>query len=1073
MPTIQQLQKAIDNKQIDTRKLDPIQLQALDEAFKAGDLKGYDGIQDYQRLINLSAKSVASNKEARMKAFETASGIDRGDMVLYGAAGMAMIPYLKNQPALVDAFAKAGMKDEFGLDERAMRASNLYKNRFSVLKDALKKMPLHRRGLAGLPVRLLGSTLGLVEDTYRFFQAASRGLGGRALTTEAEAILFGSAGAAGGSAAYDVANLGSDFVGAVNQDMANLTDNDIRKLPFSQRLLYTSLVEAQNDLLWSGGAFGLLGSVRLAGRGLKGSLGLNDKQVKDLALKYERLGMKPDIAALIPGNNAWQNFFKKFFSTIGVYPIVGGPLQKFNKEFNQKLTQEKFLEIMNNLDLPPNVNNSIMNYAGANEIKNEWKRVWAAIDNEYGDFRKFYEDIGNPAYIPTTRIKETTGTLLQRLKEIYPEQNSIWNSYSSDSAKAMRKISEIDDPMVQYLDFLEDLSRRDQNHIRISDWLGLSKLQTAAYSASKYKNVNSQLIAVRSALEKDINSMHEVANRDTLKKIFEGDYKKLLESEGPAAAEAFIDGRITHAQAAFNRLKEANTFYSLVLRPFEKSSVARKLRAADAKLFADKGIEITGPASIAPDEIFDKVITRVLASDSPDAVRQLKQILGLTKSEYKIYNDAGTKVLRTVKIPESPESRAVYDRYVKQFFWNAWNDSTQFKLKDLGGLSAQQIAARASAQGFRTPRWQELSSVVEQRVRNKAKVNEVFDVTEIDGRVFTQGDGIANLNEGLIRTHNFGDVDIDKFAKRIGIDDPNGRDKLREIFGGGTKGDLAVQRIQDLIDIKRGIDSVPSTDPSKFVQRSLTLRAGSSAGIVAGASAAAFGIGQTLQVILGGRLLGSILANPRLAENVMDMNRYYRALSDDPNIKRITPTQITRARYTFARAVNSIFENEGDDYRVDPDKIDFEEVRQKLLSLQPNVPLKAGFKMSMLPQFTRDRIYPEYKYASTLQPSQIKQGEEFLQGANLMGQSEQQENDILYGNPSQNVQQQAPQVAPQELPQVTQQQAPTTGQQGQPGQYAALFPQDTLGQAIAMQRGFNEGGLVEDAYDEADEVLNA
>jgi len=1071
MPTIQELQTAIDNKQIDTRKLEPIQLQALDEAFKSGELKGYEGIKDYERLIDLGAQSVAGTKEQRLKAFETATGIDRGDAVLTGAAGMAMVPYMKNQSALLEAFQKNGFRDYYGVDNRFGGMADIYGKRFSVLSDRLKKLP-KIPGIAGAPIRILSNVAGWADDTIDLFQKYARRGASPALATEAESILMGAGGAFGGSALYEIGNLGSDFVGATNQDMANLSDNDIRKMKFSDRLLYNSLVEAQNDILWAGGALGLIPAVRFAGRGLKGSLGLNSEQSKAIARKFESLGMRPSIAALIPGDNAWQNFFKKFFTTIGVYPIVGGPLIKFNKEFNQKLTQEKFLEVMEALELPPSVNNSIMNYAGANEIKNEWKRVWSAIKDEYNGFRKFYEDIGNPNYIPTREVKETSKKLLERLKEVYPERSALWDSYLTPAAGQMKKISEFDDPMVNYFNYLEEVGKQD--HMRISDWLGLSKLRTAAYSSSNYKNVNDQLIMIRSAMERDLNSLSDATQRDTLKKIFKNDYDQLAQEQGPAAAEAFIDSRIRTAEAAFGRLKEANTFYSMVLRPFEKTAVGRKLRAQDAKLFADKGIEMVGTASLAPDEVFDKVITRILASDSPDSVRQLKQILGLTKSEYKIFNDAG-QVVRTVKIPESKESRAVYDRYVKQFFWNAWNDSTSNKLLDLGGLSAQQIGERARASGFIRPRWEELAAEVEQRVRNKAKVNETFDVTQIDGRVFTQGKGIANLNEGLIANHNFGEVNIDNFAKRIGIDSPQGRDKLREMFGGGQKGDLAVKKLQDLIDVKRAIDTVEFTDPSKFVQRSLTLRAGSGSGIVAGASAAAFGIGQTLQIILGGRILASILASPKLAENVMDMNRYYRTLSDDPNVSKITPQLMPRARTAYARAINSIMENEGDDFRVNPNNIDFEEVRQKLLSLQPNIPLKAGFNFEMLPQFTRDRIYPEYKYASQLDRNQVMEGEEFMQGANLMAQSEEQFNAVANNNPVEQMpQQQIPQVqgSQLEMPQAPMGVTPTTGQQ-QPGQFAALFPQDTLGQAIAQQRGFNDGGLVEDAYARADEVLNA
>ena len=1073
MPSIQELQTAIDQKALDTRQLEPLQLKALDEAFKSGELKGYDGIQDYARLVDLGAMSVASGKEQRMKAFESATGVDRGDMVLLGSAGMAMVPYMKNQGALIDAFEKNGFKDYYGVDKRFGGMADIYGKRFSVLSDALKKLP-KVPGAAGAPVRLLANLAGMVDDTVDIFQKFARRGASPALSTEAQSIGMGAIGAFGGSGLYEIANLGSDYVGATNQDLANLTDNQIRQLPFSERLLVNSLTEAQNDILWAGGALSLIPAVRFAQRGFKGLLGLNDAQVKEIAKSYERLGLKPNVAALIPGNNAFQNFFKKFFTTIGVYPIVSGPITKFNKEFNQKLSQEKFLEIAENLDLPPNVNNSIMNYAGANEIKNEWKRIWSAIDNEYGEFRKFYEEIGNPRFIPTAQVREATETLIKRLKESYPEEVRLWSSFG-DKPGDMAKLSEFDDPMVTYINYLNDVGRG--GNIRISDWLGLSKLQTAAYTGSRYKNVNDQLIVVRSALERDLNSMHEATQRDNLKKIFKTEFDNIATEQGPAAAEAFIDRQIRTAEAAFGRLKEANTFYSMVLRPFEKSKVARKLRAQDAKLFADKGIEMVGTASLAPDEVFDSVIRRVLNGNSPDSVKQLKQLLGLTKSEYKIYNDAGTKVIRTVKIPESKESRAVYDRYVKQFFWDAWNESTQFPLRDLKSLSNEQIAARAREQGFTRPRWMQLSNDVEQRVRAKTKTNEILDVTEVDGRIFTEGNGIANVNEGLIRDHNFGEVDIEKFVKNIGIDTAQGRDKIREIFGGGAKGEKALQKIQDIIDVKRNIDTVEFTDPSKFVQRSLTLRAGSSGGIVAGASAAAFGIGQTLQIILGGRLLGSVLANPKLAEDVMDMNMFYRYLSDDKKVTSIGPQLLPRARTAFARAINSMMENEGDDFRVDPNKIDFEEVQQKLLSLDPSISLNNKFDFNSLPKFTRDRIYPEYETASKLPRQEIQQGEEFLQGANLMAQSDQQFDAIANQNPTETVQQQQPQVAsaPQETPQFPVGAAPTTGQPQQRSQlFAALNPQDTLGQLIANQpQQLNEGGLVEDAYSQADEVLNA
>ena len=63
MADIKTLQKAIDENRVDTRKLAPEQLQALDQAFKTGELTGYDSAKDYERLISLGALSVG--KEIR------------------------------------------------------------------------------------------------------------------------------------------------------------------------------------------------------------------------------------------------------------------------------------------------------------------------------------------------------------------------------------------------------------------------------------------------------------------------------------------------------------------------------------------------------------------------------------------------------------------------------------------------------------------------------------------------------------------------------------------------------------------------------------------------------------------------------------------------------------------------------------------------------------------------------------------------------------------------------------------------------------------------------------------------
>jgi hypothetical protein len=171
---------------------------------------------------------------------------------------------------------------------------------------------------------------------------------------------------------------------------------------------------------------------------------------------------------------------------------------------------------------------------------------------------------------------------------------------------------------------------------------------------------------------------------------------------------------------------------------------------------------------------------------------------------------------------------------------------------------------------------------------------------------------------------------------------------------------------------------------------------------------------------------------------------------------------------------------QGDEFRVDPNKIDFEEIRQKLMSLDPNVPLGNSYDFGSMSKFTRDRIYPEYDVVKMLSTDMRRAGEEYLQGASIMGASHNQFQEIMNSNPLMQAAEapvNTPAVEPitAQSPQAT---MPTATQPAvnQGEQYATLFPQDTLGQALANRgntQQFNEGGLVEDAYRMAEEVLSA
>jgi hypothetical protein len=64
-----------------------------------------------------------------------------------------------------------------------------------------------------------------------------------------------------------------------------------------------------------------------------------------------------------------------------------------------------------------------------------------------------------------------------------------------------------------------------------------------------------------------------------------------------------------------------------------------------------------------------------------------------------------------------------------------------------------------------------------------------------------------------------------------------------------------------------------------------------------------------------------------------------------------------KATRTFVRFINSLMEAEGDDFRVDPNKIDFKEIREKIISLDPNIELFSSYDFNTMPKFTRDRMF--------------------------------------------------------------------------------------------------------------------
>lgn len=108
------------------------------------------------------------------------------------------------------------------------------------------------------------------------------------------------------------------------------------------------------------------------------------------------------------------------------------------------------------------------------------------------------------------------------------------------------------------------------------------------------------------------------------------------------------------------------------------------------------------------------------------------------------------------------------------------------------------------------------------------------------------------------------DLDLDGFARRVGLDDDSGKSALKEMLAGSGVG---VKDLENLIDVAKAGNSVTVPDSSVFIQRRITLGG--------------------IRSLLGGLGMGaSLVANPiSTATGILMVRRGVQILSDPAQLK--------------------------------------------------------------------------------------------------------------------------------------------------------------------------------------------
>ena len=239
------LQKSIDDNTFAPETLNPLQLRAVDKLIKSKVIKSKP-LEEIYKERTKAREDLAKQETVAQDPLGAYLGMDessvpgadfllsgRSSAVLAGdlSASFMAANYMRDK--IADAYKQSGMT--------GMKLTQGKKFFFEKLAN---KLPGRYRFLKGA-AQLAGRTLDLVEKGAR--SPIGRG--------EFAVALAGTAGAGGGSVAYDLMNktVGPSLMDSLLEDLGNMPEKNIDKLNIVDR----AMVEAKNAALFNFGAAAL------------------------------------------------------------------------------------------------------------------------------------------------------------------------------------------------------------------------------------------------------------------------------------------------------------------------------------------------------------------------------------------------------------------------------------------------------------------------------------------------------------------------------------------------------------------------------------------------------------------------------------------------------------------------------------------------------------------------------------------------------------------------------------------------------------------------------------------------
>ena len=1009
MATIQELQKRLDEKTFDPSKLNDDQRAAVDLAFQSGQLKGYNSVAEVEKEREIGAKLVAKEKEKRADPFKTATegifpftgeGIERRDLELVGdVTGMGAV-YLRDMPKIVNEFTK---NPQAGLGADKLRAAV---TNFDKYEKLFGRLPVVRN------VKMLGNVaraFGKVVDGFRTVSKAPSQL----LVTTVKGDLAGAVGAGAGSVLYDAANIATDFSTAANNDLGAISNNDVKKLPYSQQVLVHSAEAMRNSVFFNLGGSSLGPILSQTLRGMKGILGLG-KESKELTEAAAKRGINLSASTVAQTEKFGGRLVNSFEKVFGVFPFTAVFARKQRAAVEKQLFSRFLDEVITKAPLEQV---SMLQYQFLPAMQRNFLDFNKTIQTQYKTLDNIIDTMNNPRFIPTQTVKKTAEDFMKRIEATQEAAflgKRVPDSGAPEYLASRSKISDFSDPLIDTINKIRSMG----DQITPAEYTGVLRTLTTALRSTAIRDPSLIAFDLRTAFKTDFNKVADPNNIQgyLASSNFKQQYDEILNSTGKEAADEFAQKTIAKMKDFGEQLETANRYFSTIVGKFD-SPTAKKIINSSANIFSVKGMLNNLPVKVTGDQMWSKVLHQEFSKGSAKGIQELRYLFGTENPNFK----------EGVELFNRARSRYLWDAFLKSFEKqpNLAGKTIADRLADAERLGAVQYKGYEDifdAAGTRS---------LEQTARIDPVMAQRYKIGEVDAR------------DLMIKAGEAGNFNIKKFREAMGYTDEASKEasmaKWEEMFGGGAKGRAAANDLRQLIDILDKEYGKVISDPATFIQRRIIL------GSVAGAGTGAFLAGGgtiaaaiPLALLLGGG--GYILSSPQALRLLLDV--YSDIERFDKLGKVMSPANMPKSMF---KLLDWAAQEDKDFPDVDPKKINFEEVTDYLINKNIKVPA-LGFSTNAFPKKIRDELYPENLIIDKSTQAEDISGVNFLNGSDKGGV---EANNIVNYIPPANTINPTPAyqglVDPKFLP-------PQNIQPVNANQFKALFPNDPLSQAIA-ERG--------------------